>query len=64
MTKVYFIVICILIALPVAIAATTIVYTCFKLSNLAGFIAIAVCVAIIILAVLFVLKKINEKEGD
>lgn len=64
LTKIYLIIIGILIALPVSIAAITIVYNCFKLSNLAGYISLGVCLFIILLAVFIILKKIKEAEND
>ncbi len=57
LSKGYIVIFSILIALPVLIAATVLCYTCFKLSTLAGFIAIGVCLLSIAVAAIVVVKK-------
>ncbi|MCH5164283.1 MAG: hypothetical protein J1F36_04630 [Clostridiales bacterium] len=62
MSKAYFVIFGILLAIPVIIAALAVIYFCFKLSMLAGAISIVVCVVVIVVAYVTVHFKIKSIE--
>lgn len=64
MSKTYFIIISLLIALPVLGSAVAVTYVFFKTSKLAGFIALALCLIILVAAIIFLAVKIKKAKDD
>ena len=63
MPKAYFIIFCFLLAIPVVAAVAVVAYVCFKASLTSGFIALGISLAVVAIAIIFMLYKIRHGQN-
>lgn len=62
MSKGYFTIFVILLAIPVLISVIALTYFCFKISLLAGFVSLGSCILVINFAIVIIALKIKSNR--